>query len=65
MNGDSAKDGPVLKHLDDADTGADTYATIMATNKPDPRGPGYIRLYLLATVLFFCSTMNGREVLLW
>ncbi|KAK7447905.1 lactose permease [Colletotrichum acutatum] len=61
MDRDSAKDGPVLKHLDDADTGADTYATIMATNKPDPRGPGYIRLYLLATVLFFCSTMNGYD----
>ncbi|KAI3547569.1 lactose permease [Colletotrichum filicis] len=61
MDRDNAKDGPVLKHLDDADTGVDTYATIMATNKPDPRGPGYIRLYLLATVLFFCSTMNGYD----
>ncbi|KAI1340060.1 general substrate transporter [Xylariaceae sp. FL0016] len=40
---------------------AETYATIMATNKPDPRGPGYIRLYILAGSLFLCSTMNGFD----
>lgn len=46
----------------DADDGATEYATIMATQKPDPRGSGYIRLYLLGAVCFFCSTMNGRSL---
>lgn len=59
MDRDRAKDDPVLKHIDDADTGADTYAAIMATQKPDPRGPGYMKLYLLALMVFLCSTMNG------
>ncbi|KAJ1337303.1 Lactose permease [Microdochium nivale] len=45
----------------DADDGATEYATIMATQKPDPRGSGYIRLYLLGAVCFFCSTMNGFD----
>ncbi|WYZ45076.1 hypothetical protein EsH8_VIII_000392 [Colletotrichum jinshuiense] len=34
------KNSSVLEHLDDAETGTDTYAAIMATQKPDPRGPG-------------------------
>ncbi|KAI1644085.1 uncharacterized protein F4817DRAFT_227314 [Daldinia loculata] len=33
----------------------------MATNKPNPRGPGYIQLYLLAGMVFLCSTMNGFD----
>ncbi|KAI8254172.1 Lactose permease [Colletotrichum sp. SAR11_239] len=61
MDRDRAKDDPVLKHIDDADTGADTYAAIMATQKPDPRGPGYMKLYLLASMVFLCSTMNGFD----
>ncbi|KAI8291177.1 Lactose permease [Colletotrichum sp. SAR 10_98] len=61
MDRDRAKDDAVLKHIDDADTGADTYATIMATQKPDPRGPGYMKLYLLASMVFLCSTMNGFD----
>ncbi|KAK2808955.1 hypothetical protein FQN50_004229 [Emmonsiellopsis sp. PD_5] len=39
----------------------ETYATIMAVNKPNPRGPGYIKLYLLAGMIFLCSTMNGFD----
>ncbi|OHX01099.1 lactose permease [Colletotrichum incanum] len=50
-----------LKQVDDAETRANTYAAIMATHKPDPRGPGYMKLYLLAGVCFFCSTMNGYD----
>ncbi|KAF3798536.1 Lactose permease [Colletotrichum gloeosporioides] len=61
MDRDRAKDDPVLKHIDDADTGADSYAAIMATQKPDPRGPGYMKLYLLASMVFLCSTMNGFD----
>ncbi|KAJ5017751.1 Lactose permease [Colletotrichum sp. SAR 10_99] len=61
MDRDRAKDDAVLKHIDDVDTGADTYATIMATQKPDPRGPGYMKLYLLASMVFLCSTMNGFD----
>ncbi|KAJ4152261.1 hypothetical protein NW754_004056 [Fusarium falciforme] len=38
-----------------------TYANIMAKNKPNPRGPGYIKLYVLASVVFLCSTMNGFD----
>ncbi|KAI0161230.1 lactose permease [Xylariaceae sp. FL1272] len=40
---------------------AETYAAIMATNAPDPRGPGYIKLYLLALTIFLCSTMSGYD----
>ncbi|KAI0555991.1 hypothetical protein F4679DRAFT_13194 [Xylaria curta] len=47
--------------LYDADSAMENYATIMATNKPDPRGPGYIRLYILAATIFLCSTMSGFD----
>jgi len=36
-----------------------THATIMATDKPNQWGPGYIRLYMLAACIFLNSTMNG------
>lgn len=36
-----------------------THAAIMATNKPDQWGKGYIRLYMLAACIFLNSTMNG------
>jgi hypothetical protein len=42
----------------------ETYANIMAENKPNPRGPGYIKLYILASLVFLCSTMNGTSKLL-
>jgi len=51
----------VLTERADPDDGAAAYATIMATQKPNPRGSGYIKLYLLAGVCFFCSTMNGFD----
>lgn len=38
---------------------AETYAAIMAHHKPDMRGSGYIRLYLVAGAVFLCSTMSG------
>ena len=38
---------------------AETYAAIMAQHKPDLRGPGYIKLYLVAGAVFLCSTMSG------
>ncbi|KAI1747831.1 general substrate transporter [Xylaria castorea] len=47
--------------LYDVDSAMENYATIMATNKPDPRGPGYIRLYILAATIFLCSTMSGFD----
>jgi hypothetical protein len=37
------------------------YATIMATRKPNPRGPGYVKLYGLVGVVLLCSTMNGFD----
>lgn len=43
------------------DENAELYATIMATQKPNPRGPGYIKLYLLVSVMLLCSTMNGFD----
>lgn len=43
----------------DADPTLESYAAIMATNRPDPRGPGYIKLYILAGTMFLCSTMSG------
>lgn len=42
------------------DSVLEDYATIMATNKPDPWGPGSIRLYILAATIFLCSTMSGQ-----
>lgn len=41
---------------------AETYAAIMAQHKPDLRGPGYIKLYLVAAAVFLCSTMSGTQV---
>ena len=40
---------------------AETYATILAKNKPNPLGSGYIRLYILSAAVFLCSTMNGAS----
>lgn len=37
-----------------------THASIMATNKPDQWGRGYVRLYMLAACIFLNSTMNGQ-----
>jgi len=37
------------------------YVNIMTTNKPNPRGPGYLRLYVLVAVVLLCSTMNGFD----
>lgn len=41
---------------------AETYAAIMATHKPNLWGPGYLRLYLVATSVFLCSTMSGKLI---
>ncbi len=57
---DIAKDGSTSGLEEIEETGQLTYATIMATNKPDPRGPGYIKLYIMASLIFLCSTMNGK-----
>jgi hypothetical protein len=43
------------------DEDGELYATIMATRKPNPRGPGYIKLYALVAVVLLCSTMNGFD----
>ncbi|KAK5632489.1 hypothetical protein RRF57_008203 [Xylaria bambusicola] len=51
-------DSDALKNVDPT---LETYASIMGTNKPDPWGPGYIRLYLLAATIFLCSTMSGFD----
>ncbi|KAI0853851.1 general substrate transporter [Daldinia vernicosa] len=50
-----------LNDVDGIEPSPETYATIIATNKPNPRGPGYIQLYLLAGMVFLCSTMNGFD----
>ncbi|PGH09852.1 hypothetical protein AJ79_05578 [Helicocarpus griseus UAMH5409] len=47
--------------VEDLEPSPETYAAIMAINKPNPRGAGYIRLYLLASMIFLCSTMNGFD----
>ncbi|KAI2642316.1 general substrate transporter [Xylaria nigripes] len=46
---------------DNVEPTMETYAAIMATNKPNPLGPGYIRLYLLSMTIFLCSTMSGFD----
>ncbi|KAI1825747.1 general substrate transporter [Xylaria intraflava] len=51
----------VSKLGQDVDPTLESYAAIMATNKPDPLGPGYIRLYFLALTIFLCSTMSGFD----
>lgn len=53
------KEAPVLKEVENMEDSMETYANIMASHKPDPRGPGYIKLYILSAVVFLCSTMNG------
>ncbi|KAI8960655.1 general substrate transporter [Daldinia sp. FL1419] len=50
-----------LNDVDAIEPSPETYAAIMATNKPNPRGPGYIKLYFLAGMIFLCSTMNGFD----
>ncbi|KAL3957035.1 hypothetical protein ACCO45_007613 [Purpureocillium lilacinum] len=50
-----------LEEVEDMEQSPETYAAIMATNKPNPRGPGYLKLYMLASVIFLCSTMNGFD----
>ncbi|KAI1106523.1 general substrate transporter [Jackrogersella minutella] len=50
-----------LNDVDGLEPSPETYAAIMATHKPNPRGPGYIKLYLLAGMIFLCSTMNGFD----
>ncbi|KAI4866991.1 general substrate transporter [Hypoxylon rubiginosum] len=50
-----------LDDVEGMEPSLETYTTIMATNKPNPRGPGYIKLYLLAGMIFLCSTMNGFD----
>jgi uncharacterized membrane protein len=52
---------PVLKEVENMEDSMETYASIMATQKPNPRGPGYIKLYILSAVVFLCSTMNGFD----
>lgn len=50
-----------LKEVENMEEVIENYATIMATHKPNPRGPGYIKLYILSAVVFLCSTMNGKS----
>ncbi|KAI1767055.1 general substrate transporter [Hypoxylon sp. FL1150] len=50
-----------LDHIEGIEPNLETYTAIMATNKPNPRGPGYIKLYLLAGMVFLCSTMTGFD----
>ncbi|KAL2670177.1 hypothetical protein Neosp_015058 [[Neocosmospora] mangrovei] len=61
---DKATEDPALHEVEKMENPANTmttYANIMAKNKPNPRGPGYIKLYILASVVFLCSTMNGFD----
>lgn len=61
---DKVKDESMLKEVENMENMQDsmeTYANIMAKDKPDPRGPGYIKLYLLCSAVFLCSTMNGKH----
>lgn len=37
-----------------------TFAAVMANHKPNPFGPGYLKLYALCLVCFLNSTMMGR-----
>lgn len=56
----TGKEHDVLDELEHMEPSVETYAAIMARDKPDPKGPGYIKLYLLSCMIFFCSTMNGK-----
>jgi hypothetical protein len=56
---DTQKKNADLKEVETVEDSMETYARIMATQKPNPMGPGYIKLYLLSAVVFLCSTMNG------
>ena len=52
-------DSATLDNVKLQEPSAETYAAIMAQHKPDPWGPGYIRLYMVAGSVFLCSTMSG------
>lgn len=51
-----------LKEIETMEESTETYARIMAAHKPNPFGPGYIKLYMLSAVIFLCSTMNGMQL---
>lgn len=55
------KQGPVHKEVENMEDSMESYANIMAAQKPNPLGKGYIKLYLLSVVVFLCSTMNGES----
>lgn len=60
---DKAKEDANLRQvekLEDMENPIETYASVMAEHKPNPRGPGYIKLYILSGLIFLCSTMNGK-----
>lgn len=42
-------------------TGAESYAAIITSHKPNPRGPGYLKLYAMSSLCFLCSTMSGFD----
>ncbi|KAE8145302.1 general substrate transporter [Aspergillus avenaceus] len=46
---------------DNKDEGTLTLADVLKRNKPDPLGSGYIQLYLMSSLVFLCSTMNGYD----
>ncbi|CAH0028233.1 unnamed protein product [Clonostachys rhizophaga] len=50
-----------VEKTEDMENSMEIYARIMAEHKPNPRGPGYIKLYAVSGLIFLCSTMNGFD----
>jgi hypothetical protein len=45
--------------------GAEAFAAIMTSQRPNPYGPGYLKLYSIAGTVFLCSTMSGELEFEW
>lgn len=60
-DGSAADNQEVSHHEEKANPGPQAIATTLeaAGQKPDPFGPGHVKLYLFCLIIYFCSTMNG------
>lgn len=56
-------DLPRVHEEESAQRGEDktTLADVLQEHKPNPWGPGYLRLYAICGLLYLCSTMNGEH----
>lgn len=56
-------DSQDVSHEEKAMSGPEAIASTLeaAGQKPNPFGPGHVKLYLFCLIIYFCSTMNGMQ----